>query len=275
MNARVGTALVLVPLGIALMLFAPPVPFALVTSLVVLIGLWEWSRLSGIGSRPVRAAIVAIAALALVWLWLVRNEPVALWIIGVGVAWWLVAFAWLGNFSFGAAPTRENAVMKLIAGVLATMPAWLALVRLHDDAHHGPGWSLFALMLVWAADIGAYFTGRRFGRTKLSPQISPNKTIEGAVGALVAAAVLAVAAGPLLEMHGVAWIAMIALALVTVAASIVGDLFESLVKRQASVKDSGRLFPGHGGIFDRFDSVFAALPVFVLGKALIDVFFAP
>jgi phosphatidate cytidylyltransferase len=275
MNARVGTALVLAPLGIALMLFAPTWLLAMVTSLVVLIGLWEWSRLSGIGSRPVRAAIVAIAALALVPLWLVRNEPIALWIIGVGAAWWLVAFAWLGNFSFAAAPTRENATVKLIAGVFATLPAWLALVRVHDDIHHGPGLSLFALMLVWTADIGAYFTGRRFGRTKLSPQISPNKTVEGAIGALVAAAVLAVVGGIVLDFRGIALVALVALSLVTVAASIVGDLFESLVKRQASVKDSGRLFPGHGGIFDRFDSVFAALPVFVLGKALIDLFFAP
>ncbi len=131
------------------------------------------------------------------------------------------------------------------------------------------------MMLVSVADTAAYFTGRRFGKVKLCPQISPNKTIAGVYGALASGAILSAIGGWLLHVRGLAWLALIALALVTVIASIIGDLFESLVKRQAGVKDSGTLFPGHGGMFDRLDGMFAALPVFALGKALLDLALGP
>jgi phosphatidate cytidylyltransferase len=271
LKQRTITALVLAPLGVLLVLFSPTLALALITGVVVVGSMWEWTRLSGIDSRPARSAVAAIAVLALVPAWIWRDTPFAWWIIGAGIAWWCVAAFWLGHFAFGAAPTRENAAMKVMAGFLATVPAWLALVKLHGDPERGPGWALLALMLVWAADTAAYFTGKRYGRAKLAPQISPNKTLAGVYGAFVGAALLALAAGWILDRRGIALGAVVVLGLVTVAASIVGDLFESLVKRQASVKDSGTLFPGHGGLFDRFDSVFAALPVFALGKALLDL----
>jgi phosphatidate cytidylyltransferase len=275
LKQRTLTALVLAPLGILVVLFAPTVVLAAITSIVVLVGLWEWTRLAGFGSRPLRSAVVALVAMAMVPLWLLRAEPFAWWVIGAGAAWWLVAAAWLGHFSFGAAPTRENATIKLVAGLLATLPAWLALIKLHADPQRGPAWALLALTLVWIADIAAYFTGSRYGRKKLCPQISPNKTFAGVYGALAGSALLAAAGGRLLDQHGGAWGALVVLAVVTAIVSIVGDLFESLMKRQASVKDSGTLFPGHGGMFDRFDSMFAALPVFALGKALLDLTLAP
>jgi phosphatidate cytidylyltransferase len=164
--------------------------------------------------------------------------------------------------------------MKLVAGLFATIPAWIALSKLHAEPHRGPAWALLALLLVWGADTAAYFTGKRFGKVKLSPQISPNKTIAGVYGAIGCGALLAGVAGWLLDVRGVALVALIALGLVTVLASVIGDLFESLIKRQAGVKDSGTLFPGHGGMFDRLDGVFAAMPVFALGKALLDFAFA-
>ena len=151
------------------------------------------------------------------------------------------------------------------------MPAWLALIMLHAEPARGHAWALFVLLLIWMADTAAYFTGKRYGTTKLSPRISPNKTRAGAWGALVGGAVLAVVAGWLLDVRGVALVALVGLALLTVVASIVGDLVESLLKRQANVKDSGTLFPGHGGLLDRLDSLFAAIPVFVAGKALLDL----
>ena len=275
LQQRTITALVLAPLGVLLVLFAPTAALALVTGAVVVGSLWEWTRLSGVASRPARSAIVALAALLLVPIWIWRDTPAAWWILGAGVAWWLAATWWLGRFAFGAAPTRENATLKVFVGFLATVPAWLALVKLHADPDRGPGWALLALMLVWAADTAAYFTGKRYGRKKLAPQISPNKTLAGVYGAFGGAALLALVAGLILGARGVALAGVIVLALVAVAASIVGDLFESLIKRQASVKDSGTLFPGHGGLFDRFDSVFAALPVFALGKALLDLALSP
>ena len=275
LKTRTLTALVIVPLGIALVLLSPTPVLAAITGIFVLIAMWEWTRLAGFDSRPMRSAVIAIVALACVGLWIVRNEPAAWWVLGAGIAWWLVASWWLGNFSFGAAPTRENAAIKLVAGLFAVLPAWLALAKLHAEPVQGHAWALFALALVWVADIGAYLAGSRYGKKKLCPQISPNKTIAGAYGALASGAILSTIGGWLLHVRGLAWLALVVLALVTVIASIIGDLFESLVKRQAGVKDSGTLFPGHGGMFDRLDGMFAALPVFALGKALLDFAFGP
>jgi phosphatidate cytidylyltransferase len=275
LKTRTLTALVIVPLGIAMVLLSPTQVLAAITGVLVLIAMWEWTRLAGFRAHPVRSAVMAIVALACVALWIVREEPAAWWVIGAGIAWWIVASAWLGNFSFGAAPTRENASIKLVAGLFATLPAWLALAKLHADSEQGPAWALFALALVWVADIAAYLAGSRYGKKKLCPNISPNKTTVGVYGAMAGAGVLAIICGLLFDLRGLHLVALIALALVTVAASIVGDLFESLIKRQAGVKDSGTLFPGHGGMFDRLDSVFAALPVFTAGKALLDFAFGP
>lgn len=275
LKQRTITALVLAPIGVAIVLLLPTSALSVFTGLTVVIGLWEWTRMAGFTSRPLRSAAVAIVVLLLVTLWWLRNEPLAWYLIAAGVAWWLVATLWLRNFSFGAAPTRENAAIKLLAGLLATIPAWIALSKLHAEPHRGPAWALLALVLVWGADTAAYFTGKRFGKAKLAPQISPNKTIAGVYGALGCGALIAAVAGWLLDLRGIALVALIALALLTVVASVIGDLFESLVKRQAGVKDSGNLFPGHGGMFDRLDGVFAALPVFALGKALLDLAFAP
>ena len=275
LKQRTITGLVLAPIGVAVVLLLPTMALAAFTSLTVLVALWEWTRMAGFTSRPMRSAAVAIVMLVLVSLWLARDEPLIWYLIVAGVAWWLVAFAWLRNFSFGAAPTRENAAIKFAAGLLATLPAWVALTKLHADPRSGPGWALLAMMLVSVADTAAYFTGSRYGKTKLCPQISPNKTFAGVYGALASGAVLSAVGGWLLHLRGLALAALIALGLVTVVASIVGDLFESLIKRQAGVKDSGTLFPGHGGMFDRLDGMFAALPVFALGKALLDLALAP
>jgi phosphatidate cytidylyltransferase len=273
LKQRTITGLVLAPIGVAVVLLLPTMALAVFTSVTVLVAMWEWTRMAGFTSRPVRSGVVAIVALALVALWLARDEPLIWYLIAAGAAWWLVAVLWLRNFSFGAAPTRENAAIKLVAGLLATLPAWIALNKLHGDPHSGPGWTLLAMMLVSVADTAAYFTGSRYGKTKLCPQISPNKTLAGVYGALASGVALSAIGGWLLHVRGLALVALIALALVTVIASIVGDLFESLIKRQAGVKDSGRLFPGHGGMFDRLDGMFAALPMFALGKALLDFAF--
>ena len=262
MKQRVITGLILAPIGIAVVLFLPTMALAVFTALTVLVAMWECTRLAGFASRPVRSGVVAIVSLALVFLWIARGEPLIRYVIAAGVAWWVIAFVWLRNFSFGAAPTRENAAIKLLAGLFATLPAWVALTELHGDPRSGHGWALLALMLVSVADTAAYFTGSRYGKVKLCPQISPNKTIAGVYGALASGAILSAIGGWLLHLRGFAWLALIALALVTVIASIIGDLFESLIKRQAGVKDSGTLIPGHGGILDRIDSLLFTGPLF-------------
>jgi phosphatidate cytidylyltransferase len=275
LKQRTLTALILAPLAIAIILLLPTIGFALVVAAVSLLALWEWTRLAGVGANMPRVLFVAFNAAALLLLWQLRASPFAWYVIGAGLAGWLLSLLWLRHFSWAAAPTRENAALKLAAGELAVLPAWLALVHLHGDADRGPAWALLAVLLVWAADIGAYFAGKRFGTTRLAPRISPNKTTAGAWGALVVAGFVALVGAWLLGMRGAALVALLALALLSVLASILGDLVESLLKRQANVKDSGTLFPGHGGLLDRLDSVFAAVPVFVAGKALLDLAFAP
>ena len=158
---------------------------------------------------------------------------------------------------------------KLLAGAFAVMPAWAALMQIHESQASPHTWALYPLVLVWAADTFAYLSGKRWGTTKLAPTISPGKTIAGVYGALAGSALVAVIGGWLLQVRGVTLFALVILGLIAVALSIVGDLFESLIKRHAGVKDSGAMFPGHGGVFDRLDGVFAALPVFTLGKALL------
>ena len=275
LKQRTLTALILAPLAIAIILLLPTIGFALVVAAVSLLALWEWTRLASVDTTAPRVIFIAMNAIALLLLWQLRASPFAWYVIGAGVAGWLLSLLWLRHFSWAAAPTRENAGLKLAAGELAVLPAWLALVHLHGDADNGPAWALLAVLLVWAADIGAYFAGKSFGTTKLAPRISPNKTTAGAWGALVVAGFVAVAGAWLLGMRGAALGALFALALLSVLASILGDLIESLLKRQANVKDSGTLFPGHGGLLDRLDSVLAAVPVFVAGKALLDLAFAP
>lgn len=281
MKQRTLTALILAPLAIALILLPPTPVFALVVAVAFLLALWEWTRLAGFRSRRARGAMLGGYAALFVLLWMLRATPLWWATIFAGLAWWAVALLWLRHYAFGAAPTRENGWLKLGAGALVVLPAWAALAqlhgsaadaalaRLHGDAADGHWWTLLALMIVWAADTAAYLAGSRYGRRKLAPRISPGKTIAGVWGALAGAALIALVGGPLLGVGGLALAGLVALALFTTAISIVGDLFESLIKRHADVKDSGALFPGHGGLFDRLDSVFAALPVFVVGKALL------
>lgn len=266
---RTITALLLAPLVIGLILFAPTWLFAPIVAIAFLAAMWEWTRLSGLKPTLPRAALLALTVLLLVLCWVGRDTAWWSGLIVLGVIWWIVVGQWLRHFAFGAAPTRENCVMKLGAGLLVIVPAWVAVVAIHGTGDHGHWWTLVALFIVWAADIGAYFSGSAFGRRKLAPTISPGKTWAGVYGAFVAGAAVAVVSGVLLGVSGGKLFGLLVLSALTVVASIVGDLLESLMKRHAAVKDSGHLFPGHGGMLDRLDSVFAAMPVFAAGKLLL------
>ncbi|MGH8157596.1 MAG: CDP-archaeol synthase [Rhodanobacter sp.] len=266
---RTLTALVLAPLVILIILLSSTAVFAVIVTLAFLAALWEWTQLSGLKSRPWRIGLLLVATLVFALLWWAHTTALTPLMLAVGVAWWLLACVWLRHFAFAAAPTRENLVLKLLAGAFVIFPAWVALISLHDNQPHGHWWTLLALVIVWASDIGAYFSGRTFGKRKLAPQISPGKTWAGAYGALVAGLLVTLLGGWLLDVRGIPLTALGLLALFTVAVSIVGDLIESLMKRHAQVKDSGTIFPGHGGLMDRLDSVFAALPVFAAGLLLL------
>ena len=269
LKQRTLTALILAPIAICIIVFLPSVVVAGVIAALILLALWEWTRLLGLVDPRVRGGLVGLHGAAMLALWLLRDTPLWWGTIAAGIGWWLLAMLWLRNFSFGAAPTQENTALKMLAGSLATVPAWAGLMQVHQNPNHGPYWALLGLLLVWAADTGAFLSGQRWGRTKLAPTISPGKTWAGVYGALAGAVLVGAVGSYLLGARELAWAGATLLALIVVVFSIVGDLFESLLKRHSNVKDSGSLFPGHGGMLDRLDSLFAALPVWAAGLALL------
>ena len=274
LKQRVITAIVLAPLLLALIFLTRAPVFATLLGLIFLLGLWEWTRMAGVRGHPLRAALLLGYAILFALFWHVCKTPWWWLPVLAGLVWWLLVLVWLRHHRFGIEATHGHAVLKLFAGAMVVVPAWCAVVVMHGDmaephTGHGHWWVLFFALIVVAADIGAYTAGRRWGRTKLAPAISPGKTREGVYGALVCSGIVGLVGGVLLKVPADRLPAIVALALLTVLFSIIGDLFESLIKRHAGVKDSGALFPGHGGVFDRMDSLVAALPIFVLGKFLL------
>ncbi len=268
---RVLTALAILPVVVGMLFFATPAVWALFVLAIALTACWEWSRmcnLSGAGQGAYLAASGAIGAfLWLMYLRLVPGNFVAAAMTGfiIATAFWIIgAPYWLAN------RLRPSASMCAVAGWIVAWPAWLAFVVLRDTS----SWLLLALVaLVWVADIAAYFAGKRFGRHKLAPAVSPGKTWEGVAGAMTGVvaygAILAWIANaretPLTSIFedGAAF-AAIAVMLALTAVSVVGDLFESWMKRGAGLKDSSNLLPGHGGVLDRIDALTSTLPVAAL-----------
>ena len=269
---RVFTALAMTPFAVAGILLLPTPWLVAAAAILFLTGLWEWFKLAEIDDSLARTVLLLVNLLLMVALaWGSRTSSggsLVLFqlVVVAGVIWWLLACLWLKHYNFASDHDTHARMFKLGAGTLAVVPAWCALALLHASPPNGHRWLLVALAIVWAGDTGAYFVGRAFGKHKLAPRISPNKSVEGVFGgmvcALLAAAVLGWYAGATPEQQP--WLLVVALA--TFLASVVGDLFESLLKRHIGVKDSGDILPGHGGILDRIDAVLAALPVFALGK---------
>jgi phosphatidate cytidylyltransferase len=257
LKERVLTAIVLAAVMLGVMLGLPPVATVWLLTVLVLVGAWEWASFAGLASHGARAAFTMVVALALVAsFYLYSAIPGFVWItLIVALAWWFAAFLWLC-----LAPARVTPVTAALAGLLSLVPCWLALVYITFKTQ-GTHWVLFTLSLVWAADTGAFFAGRWLGRVPLAPRVSPKKTWEGALGGVFASAIVAWAAATW-WLHVDVW--PFVLTCVAVAAlSIVGDLTESMLKRSSGLKDSGSLFPGHGGMLDRIDSVTAAAPALV------------
>jgi phosphatidate cytidylyltransferase len=273
-RTRVLAALAMTPVAIAAILLLPTPWMVALAAIVFLAGLWEWFKLADIDDTLARTALLVLnMALMVAIVWGSRTSDGLSYVllqimIVVGVAWWLAAILWLRHFDFASNHESHARAFKLAAGTLAIVPAWCALAVLHGSEPDGHRWLFVALAIVWAADSGAYFAGRHFGKRKLAPRISPNKTVEGLLGGVASGLVVALAFAPLAgatlrELPAVGLVAVVA-----VLFSVVGDLFESLLKRHVGAKDSGDVIPGHGGILDRIDGVIAALPVFALGKAL-------
>lgn len=265
LRQRIITALLLLPLVIGGILYLDNPWFAVVLGGVMLLGADEMARLANLSAVLSRVAFVGLMAGVLwgIWTYLPTASHIPLlWLMS---AWWvLTSLALLARRrQLGLIDGARPLILLLGGLVLAT--AWLSIVQLHAMVPNGPQLVLFLFILIWIADSGAYFAGRAFGRRKLSPFVSPGKTWEGAAGALVGA----VCAGLLLAGTGwaasISTVALILLSLLVTMVSIGGDLWESRLKRESGVKDSGALLPGHGGVLDRIDSLLAAAPVFALG----------
>jgi phosphatidate cytidylyltransferase len=273
-KTRLLAALAMAPIAIAAILLLQTPWIMALAAVIFLIGLWEWFELAEIEDTLARTVLlVANLALMVAIVWASRSATGYSYVLFqlasvIGVVWWLLALLWLRNYSFASNHETWARMFKLAAGALATIPAWCALGWIHATRPDGHLWLFTALAIVWAADSGAYFAGRMYGKRKLAPTVSPNKTIEGLLGG-VAAGIAVGLCGALLAGASGSQLPLVALvALAAILASVVGDLYESLLKRHAGVKDSGSLIPGHGGILDRIDGVLAALPVFALGKAM-------
>lgn len=256
LKQRIVTALIAGTMLLLVLFVLPAAAAQAVIALLILAAAWEWSGFLGNVGTVVRAAyVLAIAALLGFVTWQQADAASVALVLQVGLAWWFAALVWVFFY-----PTPIAAPLRWICGVLVMVPAYMALLTLYSLA---PATLLFVLVIVWAADIGAYFVGKRFGRVKLAPSISPGKTWEGVIGGLLA--VIGV-----LVIARLAWLdidiaVVVPFCLAVAALSIVGDLTVSMFKRTAGVKDSGRLFPGHGGVLDRVDSIAAAAPLFALG----------
>jgi phosphatidate cytidylyltransferase len=257
LRTRVITASVLGFAWLAIVLYLPRVVAIIGVTIAILAGAWEWSAFLRTSRAASRAAyVVLIAVLMPIACTLTGSAAAERLFFLCALAWWLIALVWIV-----VAPRRATPAIAAFAGLAALVPAWLALLRLRQ-LQDGAQWLLFVLILVWAADVGAFFIGRRFGKHKLAPAVSPGKTWEGVIGG--------VCAGALVAWAGAFWFSLplasfLPLCLIVVCFSIVGDLTESLLKRFAGIKDSGRLIPGHGGVMDRIDSVTGAAPTLFLG----------
>ncbi len=269
LKQRVITALILAPLVIAAVLLLPTGILAWLLALAVAVGAREWAALSGIEALTGQVAYSLLLLLSLIALLYLLPFSAYLWLIALSVIWWVIALFRLSRFQ-GGEPTQAGfEPWRALEGFLVLVPAWSALVLLHQRAEDGPVLLLFLLILIWSADVGAYFAGHRWGRNKLAPQVSPGKTREGVYGAMASALLCGLFLVWWLGSAMGQGVLVLLLCLATMLFSVVGDLFESLLKRRRGMKDSGTLLPGHGGMLDRIDSLTAAAPVFTLGLALL------
>lgn len=258
--------------------------FSLLIGVIALIGAWEWSNLVGVQSYIKRALFLVVLVLPMlgVHFWTQALEIIALsfdwtdvrtysgaleWLVVPPVLFWIVVMVVIRNAPTGVLQMTMKPIYKLLMGGFVLFSVWMFLSRL--KAFYGAEMMMYLLLLIWTADVFAYFIGKKFGKTKLSPDISPGKTIEGMYGALFGGALCGVILSLIYGFNFLVASDFVLLSVLTVLISIYGDLFFSVVKRQRGVKDSGKILPGHGGILDRIDSLVAATPFFYAGILLI------
>ena len=277
LKKRIITALILAPSALFAILYLPLFSFQIMIALVMGLGAWEWSSMSGMTRTFTKSAyavlVVAICLILsimlptdLIWYQGQLNSLYS-YILSVAAIWWVVSLAMIMAYPNYSSVWYTSKMLRGIFGFLTLIPTWVAVISLRTslyeiDPYYGASLIFYVLGIVWAADIGAFFVGVKFGKHKLRPEVSPGKTIEGLMGGVFASsAIIAFAALHYQVDPSRIWLHIVVGAL-TVGVSALGDLNESMFKRCAGIKDSGTLLPGHGGVMDRIDSLTAAFPVF-------------
>ena len=277
LKQRIITALILAPLALFAILYLPLFSFQIMIALVVGLGAWEWSSMSGMTRTVTKSAYAVLVVLMCLILSIMlpvdmiwyqgQLNSLYTYILSVAAIWWVISFAMILAYPNYSSVWYTSKILRAIFGLLTLIPTWVAVVTLRTslfeiDPYYGASLIFYVLGIVWAADVGAFFVGVKFGKHKLRPEVSPGKTLEGLMGGVFASsAIIAFAALHYQVDPSRIWL-HIAVGTITVGVSALGDLNESMFKRCAGIKDSGKLLPGHGGVMDRIDSLTAALPVF-------------
>lgn len=280
LKERVLSAIVMIIAVLAAIFWLSPLPLTLALSAIIVAAIWEWSQFAGI-KRPVPRAIVAMVSICLLLFVIFANtdyiratrfltdETAPL--LFIGCIWWLIALALVITYPKSAKVWEKSIVAKFLFGFATLIPFLIGVLALrfynyNINQYQGTYLFLYVCLLVWGADSGAYFFGRAFGKRKLAPKVSPGKSWEGVIGGLLTSGIIAFLFLQLTPTNvfgkEFATTPFILLSVSTVAISVLGDLTESMFKRQAGIKDSSNLIPGHGGILDRIDSLTAAIPFF-------------
>lgn len=266
LKQRFLTAIVLAPLALFGVFGLPLEYFVYLLDVIMLLAAWEWANLSGFSEGKKRYGYVAVIAVIVAASHAFYSLLPVSEILLVSVLCWFVALYWVLKFPAGNGWRAEW--QRALVGVVVLMPCWFAFVQL-KAGESGELLILLLFLLVWGADVGAYFSGKKFGCNKLAPNVSPGKTREGVYGGLLACVVVALIFA-IFEATSVGQaIVLLLLAIIVGCFSVLGDLFESMMKRYRGIKDSSQLLPGHGGILDRIDSLTSAAPLFVVGMQLV------
>ena len=258
LKQRVITALLLIPLVFAALWFLPTTGIAVLVAALMMACVWEWSLFLPLQGGARVAYTASSGGLMLMLHPDLFGPELANSVLMGGLVWWLLASLWLFIYPRGFGAQSPSLWLRALIGYVAVVPCYLGFWQLHGMAQ-GRELIFLLLFLVWATDTGGYFAGKRFGQRKLAPLISPKKTWEGLFGGVGLAVLLALLADQFIFQFG--WAVAVSLGLAVALISIVGDLMVSMFKRQTGIKDTGNLFPGHGGALDRLDSMLSASPV--------------
>ena len=267
---RLLTAFLMGPIILWGIFSLPEFWFSFAAVILVTIGAWEWSAFVGLTKSLERTLFVLFnVALYLSVLYL-QNSSINYAVIYSSAAWWLISIPLLLTFPFKDNHFLHLNFAKGLVGVVLLLATLISMVLIRSNPNYGPEFVLYIILIIWFADSGAYFAGRTFGKNKLIPKVSPGKTWEGVIGALVVTVASSIIAIDILNIPSPDSVFFVLVTFVTVVYSIVGDLSESMFKRMSDIKDSGHILPGHGGILDRIDSLMSALPIFFIGLLLME-----